>query len=668
MRSLGWCAIAAASLAVVACDEGDIEDGGQGGASAQTGAQGQGGAESTGTKSSTDVANPDSSSSGAAPPTVEVGQNQTVTWPVDRVTLHAVTTHAETIQWEQVSGPATAVVREPTEANAFATGLRIGDTVLRVTVANADGETVTDELTIHVLPAATTPETPLDWIQASPQPTFREGHDLPPLTRWTGTHIVEFQKKMAERYGYALDLGDTSPGWDEDFANPNGTIAQKIALKKLDPEVYKLSIQVWRPLVYSESDFWEEYPDMRLLGADGQPNGGFSPEAPDALFEEVAEMSASRLRALSARIAEEVPSSPRVDVVLNGGEYGLGIWGDDDSKWLDDDRVRAAIEDEFDLAPGEPPSSEQMFQYISERKQRQEQIVTDAHVAANPGGLYAYYYTWSVGWKNRWSEWWRYAWDYPVVASMSSPAGIAIPSIYYRDFSSQDTGWDGDKDSLSQLTNAQAWQQEQGAPLQYLSTCGGWPHEGSGFGDDVIADDDLYMGYLKAAYTVGLVGGIGGYFTNPGWGEEDVLVSAEMPNWVRQLVTLGEVHALFSHLERFLRNGTLLAGPDQHRWSTDKPAYELEPLTDGAPDPGVRVVGRRNADGDGWLVTLWAFEGEDREVTVDVDEPVGEVSLAARAAGSVYVLSLNDDGEVVATLLDPDPMLPTDTLLAGDVF
>lgn len=651
-----------ASASLIAC-EGDLEDGAGGAAATGSGV----GTEAAGTTGASDA----SSSTGEEdqpPPTANAGQDQTVTWPIDRVLLHAAVTTADSIHWDQIDGPATSVVRNPRSADAVATALRIGDTTFRISVENEEGETAEDDVTVHVLPPSTDPATPLDWSGALPRPTFRAAHGLPPLTRWTGTHVLAFQRQMAERYGYAIDLGDTSPGWDEDFANPNGTIAQKIALKALDPVTYKLSIMVWRPLVDGEADFYDAYPEMRLRGADGEPNGGFSPEAPDALFEEVAEMSASRLRAFRQKIAAAVPDSPRVDVVLNGGEYGLGIWGDDDAKWLDDAVVRAAIEDEFDLAEGEAPTEDQMFAYISERKAQQEQIITDAHVEANPGGQYVYYTTWSVGWKERWDGWWRYAWDFPTIATLSSPAGIAIPSIYYRDYASQDTGWDGDKDSLSQLTNAQAWQQDQGAPLQYLSTCGGWPHEGSGFGDDVIADDTLYMGYLKAAYTVGLLGGIGGYFSNPGWGDEETATSDEMPNWLRQLVTLGEVHALFSHLEGYVRHGTLVPGPDAHRWSTGKPAYELPALLGGEVDEGVRVIARRSQGGSSWLVTVWAFEGDDREVAVTVDDALGELRFEARGGGSVYVVTLDDDGEVSQKLLDPDPMLPTDTLIENDDF
>jgi hypothetical protein len=643
--------LAAASIVVAcsiaACGEGELEDGTGGASSTATGTA----STTTDAAASTSTGEKDT-----PPPTVSAGDDLTLEWPIDRIPLQAIGTSVDTIRWDVVDAPGEPVIRAVRTSNPTVTALRIGDTTVEVTVTNEDGETATDDVVIHVLPPAIEPSTPLAWSTSLPRPTFRVGHDLPPLTRVTGPHVLELQKQLAQRYGYALDLGETSPAWDDDFASPNGSMAQKIALKALDPDGFALSIQVWRPLLDDPEAYAEAYPDMLLRGDGGEPSGGVSSEAPDAVFEEIAEASASRLRAIQERVAAAVPSSPYVDVVLNGGGYGLGVWGLDDDLWLDDPTVRAAIEDRFVLEPGEAPSDEQKLQYISERKAHQEGIVTAAHEGANPGGIYAFARTWSWGLKERDPSWWRFAWDFPEIADLSSPPGVAVPLVWYG--VTDDARFEGDADALSQLTNAQAWQEEQGAPLQYLSTSGGWP----GGGD--IADDDLYMGYLKVAYTVGVIGGTSAYFDDPGWGEEDTGASDEMPSWVRQLVTLGEVHALFSHLEGYLRFGTLLPGPNAHRWSSGKPAYELEAVAGGEPDPGVRVIGRRNAAGDGWLVTVWAFDGDDREVAVEVDT-LGEIALSARRAGSVYVIT-TDDGDVEARLLDPDAMLPTDTMLESD--
>jgi hypothetical protein len=483
-------------------------------------------------------------------------------------------------------------------------------------------------------------------------------------------HLLSFQKVMAERYGYALDLGDTSCGWEGDLALANGLIAQKIALKRSDPRRYPLSIQVHRPLVYPDRScpggyqdptFKTKYPSAYLQ------NGQVSPEAPVAMWQELAQISEARLKKIVAKVATEVPVSPRVDVILNGGEYGVGVWTDDDAKWLGDAAVASSLAARFGLASAQAATDTQKFLYLSENKRRLEQVVTQAHVAANPGGMYVWYQTWSAGWRERWGGWWRYTHDYEVIRPLSTPTNLAYPSIYYRDFSSQVTGWTGDKDALSQLTNAAAWQLPAGAPLQYLSTCGGWPHSGSGFpADQLLASDASYMGYLKMAYAVGLVGATGGYFTNPGWGSEATGASATMPNWVRQLVTLGEVHALYSHVEALLRDGTLLPGPRKHKWSKGKPAYELDALVNGQADPLVRVVARRANAQARWLVALWAVDEIDRDVSVTV-ETLPAQTLRARAAGSVYVLT-QESGGLRVELLDQEPMAPTDTLLPTDAW
>ena len=58
------------------------------------------------------------------------------------------------------------------------------------------------------------------------------------------------------------------------------------------------------------------------------------------------------------------------------------------------------------------------------------------------------------------------------------------------------------------------------------------------------------------------------------------------------MVALARVHALFSHLEMFLRQGDLLPGPNHHRFSKDLPAYEFP-----SGDPNVRVVARKLRNG-----------------------------------------------------------------------
>jgi hypothetical protein len=54
------------------------------------------------------------------------------------------------------------------------------------------------------------------------------------------------------------------------------------------------------------------------------------------------------------------------------------------------------------------------------------------------------------------------------------------------------------------------------------------------------------------------------------------------------MTALSQIHALFSRLEDYIRNGDLLLSPNQRVWSKDQPAYELP-----TGDLDVRVLIRK---------------------------------------------------------------------------
>jgi hypothetical protein len=583
---------------------------------------------------------------------VSAGDDLVVAWPTTRAALRGSAEGGLPVAWTVESGPAgaiDAVVRAAPDGQPWVLALRPGGYVLRAEARDGD-RLGWDTVRVEVVDD-TDPRSALDHVEARPAPVFRAGHRLPPLTRWTGMHDLAFQVAMTERYFYALDLGDTGDYWAGDGL---ATVREKLARKAQDPARYPVSLSVHRPLIYDaafRARLEADYPDVYLRDAAGALVDGarrWSPLAPTAASQRMADVSIANLDVLLAAADELGIGEPQVDVILNGGEYALGVWGDTDAPWSLDPDVAAAMGD----------TDAEKFAFLSANKARQEQVITDAHVARVPGAMYVYYPTQSAGWRQRWGGWWRFTWDYPAVRALTQPSTLAATSIYYRDFPSQNTGWDGDKDSLTQLLNSQAWQQQQGAPHQYLSTCAGWPH-GDRPLDELLADLEVYTGYLKVAYVAGMLGGIAGYFANPGWGDELAPLPdpATMPHWLGQLVALGEVHALFSHLEDELRDGELLPGPRAHRWSADQPAYEFDALVDGVADPGVRVTARRHAASGTTLVAAWAWDGADRDVTVDLGDGRGPLALRARRAGAVYAV----DEAGAAALLDHDGLHPTDT-------
>lgn len=202
-----------------------------------------------------------------------------------------------------------------------------------------------------------------------------------------------------------------------------------------------------------------------------------------------------------------------------------------------------------------------------------------------------------------------------------------------------------------------------------------WVSQGWDGGDSGgVSDDDLFVGMMKAYYTAGAIGAVSGYFTCSGAPFEAMrtngVVGAATPTQIRNLFLLGEVHALFSHLEPFLREGDLLPGTDKHPYQSFAqvtPAMEFTPVgevrqTYGAfsiePIRTARVIARKMKSEDKWLVTAWANTGNDRDIRLTIDPKLGELTLRARKAGSVYVLSLADNKTVIQ-LVDRDGMNPT---------
>ncbi|MFW6162443.1 MAG: hypothetical protein ACODAJ_06710 [Planctomycetota bacterium] len=472
--------------------------------------------------------------------------------------------------------------------------------------------------------------TALDHLRAAPRPRFNKGHSLPPLTRWGWRMPYAVRVELAEHWGYALELGTVTERMVEQLDEPDSVPARLCALAASEPERYPLCGLVWRTCL--DEDFRKGLPpETWCRDAEGsviEPKGRrtWSPEAPDAVFERAGALAAEPLRRLQAKAG--VPLA----MVLNGGEYALTVYGHAHKVWKQDPRVVAA--------KGERP----WFDYISERKAHQEAIIANAIRQACPDRtLYIYYYADGCPHRNRYGGWWRWAWGYRWMQAVSD---LPSSSNYYNHFNS---GWTGNNDLLTQTLNSVAQQIAQDDPLSYNWVCSGWTRPK--LGERAFADDAHYAGYLKCYYTAGMLGACAGYFSYPDGGFKDD-VGAEPPSWLRQMMVLARVHALFSHLEDLLRRGDLLPGPARHRWSKDLPAYEFP-----TGDASLRVVARKHREREAWLLCAWAAGGDDRQITVTIPG-LGEVRLGARACGSVY-RAVVEDGKPSLTLVDEDGLLPT---------
>ncbi len=481
------------------------------------------------------------------------------------------------------------------------------------------------------VPASATAQTATEHLKAAKRPVFREGHTLLPLSRWGWTLPYETTVELCENWGYALEFGSYATMLAAEKAHDPTALQGKIcALTAADPKRYPLFVITHRPLIVRESAATE--PDsFSLHDAAGKRLEGpawkrRNPEAPDEIFQRVAEATVAPLK----KIQEVCP----IAIILAGGENGLTELGHAQSYLAKDPSVVKA-KGQLDW-----------WDYYSKHKARSLLPTTRAIQKAFPDRkAYIWYH---FGGMPHWTAK-PWSWDYRYMRPVADMPG---QSLYYKQFNS---GWTGGDDLLTYFLCSYSQAQAYGDSLSYNWLCAGWK-EGQ------FSEPERYMGFVKCLYTAGQIGAVAGYFSYPKPGFRDDL-GPEVPQWLEQMMILGRAHALFSHVEDFIRGGELLAGPNNHplvkkRAGKDLPAYEFP--TD---DPTARVLARKHAKRDQWLVTAWAAGGEAREVTVFIGE-IGEFTLKARPAGSVYRVTArvevkHEPPVVKIELLDKDPMYPS---------
>jgi hypothetical protein len=482
--------------------------------------------------------------------------------------------------------------------------------------------------------------TAAEYLASQPKPHFRPGHTFPRLTRYGWEMPFDTKVELAGNWGYALEWTGgyaTQASVEAQLSKPDSIGSKLCALAAKEPDKYPLSVTIARdmpkpgevPDATWVRDASGKFTDGKnVWGVDGQASWWqylWSPAAPDDAFIKAAAWRADPLRLLRERAP--------IAIVLNGGEYGLGMPGAHLAQWeKDPDIVKAKGERSW-------------YEFASQSKGRQELIIARAVREAVPERqLYIYYNTGYEIYRNSNPTWMQWSKDFKELRHASD-----LPSIewYYRNFNN---GWTGDRDGLSMILNAIGYQITYGAPLSYNWVTSGWPRKDLGQG--AVSDTARYIGFLKCFYTAGMIGGNAGYYSYPEGGFQAPFAKDAPPNWLEQMTALSHVHALFSYLERFSRDGYLVPGPDRHKWSKDQPAYELP-----TGQPNTRVLARKMKLSDEWIITAWAADGTPREVTVTV--PVlGEVKLQARAADSVYYATIKD-GKSSLTLLDEDALQPT---------
>lgn len=353
--------------------------------------------------------------------------------------------------------------------------------------------------------------------------------------------------------------------------------------------------------------------------------------------------------------------------------------------WRQDPEVRAWLDA---IDPSSNETADQLFvDTIGTAKHAQEAAVLSAHKAIDASIVYVYYHDgdWVQGVREGTTRARQrvngiYNWlDYPYLAG--STAVTDYPGWeFYRGYWSTYTSLAYVNGAVfrgvtlpEEVTNAVGQNIEGGTPLMYPFVANTW---GPGYSSTDNGPDDLFMGFMKFIYTCGAIGCVPGYY-QPGPVDGTWTIDANGCDQVRAYVTIGHVQATFSHLENYIRSGTILDG-DYDPWSRghsshissknlygqntiDRPSYEF--THNDSSQLYTKVVARKlNASND-WLICAWHCH-DSADVTVSVTIAGHALSLNARRGGTLY--HMNNSGTL--TMLDPlsmDPSRTIATILAG---
>ena len=161
---------------------------------------------------------------------------------------------------------------------------------------------------------------------------------MPRLTRYGWSLPVDTRKELAESWNYALEFGSASGGACYVTAevvarlhDPTSDEARLATWALADPKTFPLSVICTRELpTHCPPETWTRDADGKPIETQARSLDGtewhsgqgkrFSPESPDSVWRETGEL---RARPLKVLVARGLP----IAIVLNGGEYGLGVPG-----------------------------------------------------------------------------------------------------------------------------------------------------------------------------------------------------------------------------------------------------------------------------------------------------------------------------------------------------
>jgi hypothetical protein len=478
---------------------------------------------------------------------------------------------------------------------------------------------------------------------------FKPGHTLLPLTKYGWTLPWDLSVESATNWGYALDIGGSGlfgSGVTNDLNNTNSILYKGVVLATNYPNVFKLSVFTERWYSNLSAAYWTTNGAGEFLNGAGvvqalawsqysAENAAPSPEAPQSDLDMQAEAVVQPLHAIAAAIAPH-----KISMILNGGERGIGVYQQNVLGYSYDSRVAAAR------------GTNWWYYYLSQRKSN-ELYATYSRLPERDA--YIWYFTYE---KSRFNQP-GYNWERDNANwgwSSSNLLGVIDYSATFQYF--MDGGsytntvpvtWNNVSDMLTLQLNQVGYNMNYDSPLNYPWVSGGWNNSNS----NRLSDLDRYSGFLKCLYTAGALGVNAGYYIFPTgvtpsiFGHNGFTGSFPTdlpPHWLQQIAVTGRVHAQFSWLEDYIRNGALLPGngnmtlspANVHAISRDQPSYEF---TNTVKDATCRVLARKHNDRDEWLVTAWAAYGDARDVTVDIPT-LGEITVTAHPEANIYTATV----------------------------
>jgi Bacterial Ig domain/Repeat of unknown function (DUF5648) len=572
------------------------------------------------------------------------------------------------------------------------------------------------------IPAATS--TAVDHLKNAIKPNFKLGHTLKPLGSAAIVHQPMTLIELADNWGWGLQIN-----MNIDYCGINPAIAAgpplyngnhgdevlKIALSSNSK--YKLIINTSNLLPGGNVSTQQYLNDV--VGGVAQRRGFTTPEevwfntadppteatrvnGRSPLFSPLAPLSWVQARGADAnRCVKQVTDLYPASVLADFAEYGATVFANNYCAMVMDKKSLTAVG--YPTLSGSPYAGcgtqiadstaradrdyKLMRLHISNNISQLKALKTGVLNGLRWAGGQTFYSVYGNSYstdRGRWAGWTSYG-NYYEDEGADKLSSASSPEFYYARFNSGFTGINATgtpSDIVTGMLNNVGGTLKNGVSTFYPWISSGWG------ANEYVASRDRWMGFLKLMYATGAVGALSGYFD---YTDEFVRqavsgapVGTASPVWLSQYTDIAHVHALFSHLETFVKQSDLVQGAthqgyDTHPYNEDRinspavPYYALRlrnEWRDEAPNtvsqggasptggPQAYVIARKLRGQNQWLFTAWANQGNDRDVVATLPGQ-GDITLRARVPGSVYIATKQTNGSFTLQLMDRDAMQPS---------